>query len=59
MDPIAQAFRPLRDPGSYTIVKARAHVYGGNLKDGITYTLRGLELAKQYHSKRQLNSLAY
>jgi tetratricopeptide (TPR) repeat protein len=48
-------FRPLRDLGSYTIVKAQAHAYGGNLEDGITYALRGLELAKQYHSKRHIS----
>lgn len=47
-------FRPLRDLGSYTIIKAQAHTYSGNLKEGIELALKGLELAKQYHSKRHI-----
>lgn len=47
-------FRPLRDRGSYTIVKAQAYAYAGNIELGTTYALRGLNLASQYQSKRHI-----
>ncbi|HTI14781.1 MAG TPA: helix-turn-helix transcriptional regulator [Dictyobacter sp.] len=50
-------YRPLRDQGSYTIVKAQAHTYNGDIRTGIDYALRGIELAQQYHSKRHIKRL--
>lgn len=47
-------FRPLRDLGSYTIIKAQAHTYGGDIDEGVKLALKGLDLAKQYHSKRHI-----
>lgn len=47
-------FRPLRDLGSYTIIKAQAHAFSGDIEQGITLALNGLELAKRYHSTRHI-----
>ncbi|MBV9688203.1 MAG: helix-turn-helix domain-containing protein [Ktedonobacteraceae bacterium] len=47
--------RSLRDLGSYSIIKAQAHAYSGNIEDGVTLALRGLDLANQYHSKRHVS----
>ncbi|MGH2508813.1 MAG: hypothetical protein ACRDHZ_15610, partial [Ktedonobacteraceae bacterium] len=47
-------FRPLRDLGSYTIVKAQAYAYTGDLDKGMEYSLRGLNLASQYRSRRHI-----
>ena len=47
-------FRPLRDLGSYTIVKAQAYAYAGDMEQGLVYALRGLDLASQYRSKRHV-----
>ncbi|HZS75961.1 MAG TPA: helix-turn-helix transcriptional regulator [Ktedonobacteraceae bacterium] len=49
---LLRPFRPLRELGSYTIIKAQAHAYSGNLEEGIKLALKGLELAKQYQSRR-------
>lgn len=48
-------FRPLRDLGSYTIVKAQANAYAGDIETGIEYALKGIKLAKQYDSQRHLS----
>lgn len=45
-------FRPMRELGSYTIIKAQAHAYAGDMEEGITLALKGLELARGYHSIR-------
>lgn len=45
-------FRPLRDLGSYTIIKAQAHAYSGDIEEGIRLALNGLALAREYHSVR-------
>ncbi len=45
-------FRPLRDLGSYTIIKAQAHAYNGDIEEGIRLALKGLALAREYHSVR-------
>ena len=45
-------FRPMRDLGSYTIIKAQAHAYHGDMEEGIKLALSGLELARGYHSIR-------
>ena len=50
-------FRPLRDLGSYAIVKAQAYSYVGDLDKGLEYSLRGLDLASQYQSKRHVARL--
>ena len=48
-------FRPLRDLGSYLIVKAQAHTYNGDIEQGISYAINGLELATQYKSPRHIS----
>ena len=45
-------FRPLRDLGSYTIIKAQAHAYNGEIEEGIQLALKGLTLVREYHSVR-------
>lgn len=47
-------FRPMRDLGSYTIIKAQAHAYNGDLEEGVKLALSGLELARGYHSARHV-----
>lgn len=47
-------FRPLRELGAYTIDKGEAYLRLGDLEEGITLSLRGIELATEYQSKRQL-----
>ncbi|HEU0003587.1 MAG TPA: hypothetical protein VFQ36_21955, partial [Ktedonobacteraceae bacterium] len=47
-------FRPMRDLGSYTIIKAQAHAYNGNLEEGVKLALSGLELARGYRSARHV-----
>jgi transcriptional regulator with XRE-family HTH domain len=47
-------FRPLREQGSYTITKAQAYLHLGDLDQGITYSLRGIQVATEYRSKRQI-----
>ncbi len=48
-------FRPVRDLGSYTIVKAQAQTYVGDVDGGIDLALRGVELARGYGSKRHVS----
>lgn len=48
-------FRPLRNQGSYTIIKAQAYTYAGDLDTGIDLAIRGLHLAKNYQSKRHVS----
>lgn len=48
-------FRPMRDLGSYIIVKAQAHAYVGDVDGGINLALRGIELAHGYGSKRHVS----
>lgn len=45
-------FRPMRELGSYTIIKAQAHAYSGDMEKGIKLAVKGLELARGYHSIR-------
>jgi hypothetical protein len=51
---LLRPFRPLRDLGSYSIVKAQAYAYAGDLDKGAEYALRGLQLASEYQSKRHI-----
>ncbi len=50
-------FRPLREYGSYTIVKAQAHSYAGDLNTGLDLSFKGLRLASEYRSKRHVSRL--
>jgi hypothetical protein len=50
-------FRPLRDQGAYTIEKARAYLELGDLKTGTDLSLKGLQLATEYRSKRHIARL--
>lgn len=50
-----KSFRPLRDLGSYTIIKAQAYAYSGEVEEGVRLALKGIALAKEYHSERHLS----
>ncbi len=50
-------FRPLRELGSYTMEKALAYLYQGDLDRGIKLSLKGLQLASAYQSKRHIKRL--
>ena len=52
---VLRPFRSLRDQGSYSIVKAQAFAYAGDLEQGIKYAIKGVELARAYHSKRHIS----
>ncbi len=47
-------FRPLRELGAYTIDKGEAYLRLGELDQGIALTLKGIQLASEYHSKRHI-----
>lgn len=48
-------FRPMREMGSYTIIKAQAHTYSGDLAKGIALAVQGVELAHNYGSQRHIS----
>ena len=50
-------FRPLREQGSYTLEKALAYLYMGELNRGIEYAIKGLQLASEYRSKRHIRRM--
>jgi transcriptional regulator with XRE-family HTH domain len=50
-------YRQLRDQGSYTVDKARAYLYLGDIQRGTKLAVRGLRLASQYRSKRHIARL--
>jgi tetratricopeptide (TPR) repeat protein len=50
-------FRPLRDQASYYIIKAQAHCYAGDIKQGLVYAEQGLKMAEQLHSLRYVTRL--
>lgn len=52
-----QPFRPIRDLGVLTILKAQAHAYNGNIDKGVNLALRGLTLANEYHSRRHISRI--
>lgn len=54
---VLRPFRPLRDQGSYSIIKAQAFAYAGDLEDGVEYAIKGIELARVYHSKRHVSRI--
>ncbi|MGH2709116.1 MAG: hypothetical protein ACRDJK_12610, partial [Actinomycetota bacterium] len=45
-------FRPLRDLGNFTIIKAQAYAHAGQLEEGVELAIRGLEMARSYGSPR-------
>lgn len=47
-------FRPLRERGSYIINKAQAYLRLGDLDQGMKFSLKGIRLASEYQSKRQI-----
>jgi transcriptional regulator with XRE-family HTH domain len=47
-------FRPLRDLGAYSIDKGQAYLFVGDIDKGIDLSLRGMKLAEEYRSKRQI-----
>ncbi len=47
-------FRPLRELGAYTIDKGEVYLRLGALDEGITLSLKGIELASEYRSKRHI-----
>jgi transcriptional regulator with XRE-family HTH domain len=48
-------FRPTREMGSYTIIKAQAHAYSGDLTTGINLAIQGATLAHGYGSQRHIS----
>lgn len=49
-----RSFRPLRDQGAYIINKAQAYLSLGDLDQGIALSLKGMQLATEYQSKRHI-----
>jgi transcriptional regulator with XRE-family HTH domain len=47
-------FRPLRELGAYTIDKGEAYLRMGELDQGVALSLRGIQLASEYRSKRHI-----
>jgi transcriptional regulator with XRE-family HTH domain len=48
-------FRPLRALGAYTIDVGKTYLYAGDLNQGIQLSLKGVELASEYRSKRHID----
>lgn len=53
----SRPFRPLRDQGAYTIEKARAYLEVGDVATGLDLSLKGLQMASEYRSKRHITRL--
>jgi hypothetical protein len=49
-----RSFRPLRDQGAYIINKAQAYLQLEDLDQGIALSLKGIQLASEYQSKRHI-----
>ncbi len=47
-------FRPLRELGAYTIDKGEVFLRMGELDEGVRLSLKGIELATEYRSKRHI-----
>lgn len=54
IDKIKQ-FRPIRELGSYTIIKAQAHAYSGDIEKGVNLAIQGIGLARGYKSQRHIS----
>jgi transcriptional regulator with XRE-family HTH domain len=48
-------FRPIREMGSYMIIKAQAHAYSGDINKGVKLAIEGIEFAKSYKSRRHIS----
>lgn len=48
------SFRPLRNQGEHTILKAQAYLHLGDLDEGIKLAAKGIQLASEYRSKRHI-----
>ena len=48
-------FRPIRELGSYTIIKAQTHAYSGDIEKGVNLAIQGIGLAKGYKSQRHIS----
>lgn len=49
------AFRPLREMGNFTILRAQAHAYAGEIEEGVRLAIEGLTLARLYCSPRHVS----
>jgi transcriptional regulator with XRE-family HTH domain len=52
---VLKTFRPMREMGSYIIIKAQAHAYSGDLAHGIDLATQGIALARNYGSQRHIS----
>jgi transcriptional regulator with XRE-family HTH domain len=49
------AFRPLRELGNFTILRAQAYAYAGEVDEGVRLAIEGLALARRYNSPRHVS----
>jgi len=49
------AVRPLREFGSFTILRAQAYAYAGEVDEGVRLAIEGLALARRYDSPRHIS----
>jgi transcriptional regulator with XRE-family HTH domain len=49
------AVRPLRDRGSFTILRAQAYAYAGEVEEGVRLAIEGVALARSYDSPRHVS----
>lgn len=52
---LLKPFRPLREMGSYTIIKAQAYAYSDSIDHGIDLAIQGVRLAHAYGSMRHVS----
>src|SRR2546421_8671366 len=52
-----EAFRPLRELGNFTILRAQAYAYAGEIEEGVRLAIEGLTLARLYRSPRHISRL--
>jgi transcriptional regulator with XRE-family HTH domain len=50
-------FRPMRDQGSYHILKAQAYCHAGDTKTGIQHAVKGMTIAESLRSARYVTRL--
>jgi transcriptional regulator with XRE-family HTH domain len=49
------AVRPLRDRGSFTILRAQAYAHAGEIEEGVRLAIEGIALARSYDSPRHIS----
>jgi transcriptional regulator with XRE-family HTH domain len=49
------AFRPLRDLGNLTILRAQAYAHANYVEEGVDLAIEGLQLARRYESQRHVS----